>query len=90
VCQFKDIIVAIETDSSYYQAEQSISNHAIYREMECYLHHALLYLMMMASFLSGSTEHWHYTLMQEGLSLTMNIRLEHRVLPLSLFINIIS
>jgi len=58
VCEFlQDIIVAIETDSSYNQAEQSSSNHAIYRAMECYLHHALLYLMMMASFLSGFIEH---------------------------------
>ena len=54
---FKDIIVAIETESSYNQAQQSISNHAIYRAMEYYLHHALLYLMMMASFLSGFIEH---------------------------------
>jgi len=52
----QDSIVAIETDSSYNQAEPSISNHAIYRAMECYLHHALLYLVMMASFLSGFTE----------------------------------
>jgi len=58
VCEFfKDIIVAIETDSSYNQAEQSISNHAIYRAMERYLRHALLYFMMMASFLSGFTEY---------------------------------
>jgi len=56
VCEFfKDIIVAIETESSYNQAEQLISNHAIYRAMD--LHHALLYLMMMASFLSGFIEH---------------------------------
>ena len=53
----QDIIVAIEMDSSYNQAEQPISNHAIYRAMECYLHHFLLYLMMMASFLSGFIEH---------------------------------
>ena len=71
---FKDIIVAIETDSSYNQAEQSISNHAIHRAMACYLHHALLYLMMTASFPSSCAEHLTYsTLMVEGLSLTVNI-----------------
>ena len=74
MCEFfKDIIVAIETESSYNQAQQSISNHAIYRAMEYYLHHALLYLMMMASFLSDFIEHWYYTLKQEGFSMTMNI-----------------